>query len=477
MSRADKPCRCGAPVTYYRDFGRPCDERDVIRWKCGATSNYDAPGEPCPNRDERAARDETTQPPEAEDPEAMSQTTETEPTQEVVVYPEVSTLPAIKPLADAALEKLGLAVKVVERLKGYRQLVLSDLTDKKAATDLDEKRKEVKRFRVAWTNACKEGRADARAIADAWVKAEKTLVEDFEQIEGHLEKQVEAHTAELARLAKVAADALKAKIQARLDAMTAASIPADFVRASELSDEDWSDYLAKVIDAKAKLDAATVVADELTALGDECTPGEALQLDAEQIEHRLGVARKADHDRREAQRIKDEEAAAETARVEADRLKQVEADRLARVRLERGSLRLREMSLLGAPADLDALADLSDEAYAVALETAKQEKADREKKARDDADELERLRKASAPVISPEPVKPPTFEIVREPVLVVAPAVVEPAAPVTSAEVLAWFDGIRSAIQESPDNEPDTLAAIAKMLDVVREVEDAFLPF
>ena len=429
--------------------------------------------------------------------EPTETTTNEEPAPETVVYPEVSTLPAIKPLADKALEKLGLAVAVVEKLKGYRQLVLSDLTDKKAANDLDEKRKEVKRFRVAWTNACKEGRADARAIADAWVKAEKTLVEDFEQIEGHLEKQVEAHTAELARLAKVAADALKAKIQARLDAMTAAGIPADFVRATELSDEDWSDYLAKALDAKAKLDAATAIADELTSLGDECTPGEALQLDAEQAEHRLTVARKADHDRREAQRIKDEEAAAEAARVEAERVARVEADRLARVRLERGSLRLREMSLLGAPADLDTLADLSDEAYAVALETARQEKVDRDQRAADERQaqavrdaELARLQQQEADrkriaqedldrLVTPAPVvrAAPTFEIVREPVHVVAPAVVEPAAPVASAEVLAWFDGIRAAINAVPDSEADTRAAADKMLDIVKEVEDAFLPF
>jgi hypothetical protein len=43
--------------------------------------------------------------------------------------------------------------------------------------------------------------------------------------------------------------------------------------------------------------------------------------------------------------------------------------------------------------------------------------------------------------------------------------------------VLPWLNGIRTAIEASPDKEPDTLAAIAKMLDAVQEVEDAFLPF
>lgn len=217
--------------------------------------------------------------------------------------------------------------------------------------------------------------------------------------EAELRKERDDWDAEQARIAREAEQARQAKIQARLDAMSAAGIPVDLVRATELSDEAWTEYLGKALEAKAKLDAATKVAEELTALGDECTAGEALQLTDEQIEHRLAVARKADHDRKEAARIQREE------------------DEANRKRLETGALRVRELALLGAPADLDTLADMTPEAYAVALETATQDKADREKKARDDADELERLRKLAAPKVEPvaEVVHAPDPEILPEP--------------------------------------------------------------
>lgn len=389
---------CGAPLK----SSRVCSWGTLEIYTCGKTFD-DGPGTPCGNRDQRTTRDETTQPPEAEEPEAMqfqiepTKATATEAAVETVAYPEVSTLPAIKPLADKALERLGLAVAVVEKLKGYGKLVLSDLTDKKCANDLDEKRKEVKRFRVAWTNACKEGRAEASAIADAWVKAQKTLVEDFEKVEDHLERQVSAHTSEVARIAREAETARQAKIQTRLDAMSAAGIPVDLVRAAEMDDATWSDYLAAALDAKAKLDAATKIADELTALGDDCTAGEALQLTDEQAEHRLAVARKADHDLKEAARIKAEEEQAEKDRAAAE-------EKATRERLERGYRRGRELALLGSTGhEVEPLADMTEEAFAVALETARQEKADRdtkiaeERRIQDEKDaELARLKKAEA---------------------------------------------------------------------------------
>ena len=407
---------CGAPLK----SSRVCSWGTLEVYTCGKTFD-DGPGTPCGNRDQRTTRDETTQPPEAEEPEAVqfqidnidaiedelgeagmaerfaAHEADEAAAEDAVAYPEVSTLPAIKPLADAALERLGLAVAVVEKLKGYKQLVLSDLTDKKAANDLDEKRKEVKRFRVAWTNACKEGRAEANAIADAWVKAQKTLVEDFEQVEDHLERQVSAHTSEVARIAREAEQARQAKIQARLDAMSAAGIPVDLVRATELSDEAWTEYLGKALEAKAKLDAATKVAEELTALGDECTAGEVLQLTDEQIEHRLGVARKADHDRKEAARLKAEEEQAERDRIAAE-------EKAARERLERGYRRGRELALLGSTGhEVEPLADMTEEAFAVVLETARQEKADRdariaeERRVQEEKDaELARLKKDEA---------------------------------------------------------------------------------
>lgn len=215
--------------------------------------------------------------------------------------------------------------------------------------------------------------------------------------EAELRKERDDWDAEQARIAREAEQARQAKIQARLDAMSAAGIPVDLVRATELSDEAWTEYLGKALEAKAKLDAATKVAEELTALGDECTAGEVLQLTDEQIEHRLGVARKADHDRKEAARLKAEEEQAERDRIAAE-------EKAARERLERGYRRGRELALLGSTGhEVEPLADMTEEAFAVVLETARQEKADRdariaeERRVQEEKDaELARLKKDEA---------------------------------------------------------------------------------
>ena len=311
-------------------------------------------------------------------------------------YPEVSTLPAIKPLADAALERLGLAVAVVERLKGYGKLVLADLTDKKAANDLDEKRKEVKRFRVAWENACKEGRSEANAIADAWVKAQNSLSADFKSTEAHLAKQVEAFENEQERLRKIAEEERLEKIRLRVESVVSVGAPLDMGLVNTLDDEAWGAYIEELQASAQILETATRQADELTALGDPATPAEVLQMEAHEIEHRLSVARKADHDRKEAARIQEEEEEAERQRVAAQ-------EKAARVRLETGAQRMRDLAMLGSVVDLDAVADMTPDAFEVALATATQEKADRDAAAakaaqeqRERDEELARMRQAEA---------------------------------------------------------------------------------
>lgn len=223
--------------------------------------------------------------------------------------------------------------------------------------------------------------------------------------EAELRKERDDWDAEQARIAREAEQARQAKIQGRLDAMSAAGIPVDLVRATELSDEAWTEYLGKALEAKAKLDVATKVAEELTALGDTCTPAEALQLTDDQIEHRLAVARKADHDRKEAARIKAEEEAAEAKR-------KADEEKAARERLERGYRRGRELALLGSTGhEVEPLADMTEEAFAVVLETARQEKADRdariaeERRIQDEKDaELARMKKAEADRLEAERV-------------------------------------------------------------------------
>lgn len=322
--------------------------------------------------------------------------------------PEVTTLPAIKPRAENALKRIGLAIATVTRLLSYKDLVLADLTDKKAAKEIDARRLEVKRARVAWERECEDGREESNAISKGWTTAQKVLADPFKEVEKHLAEQVEAHEREMARIAREAEQARQEKIQSRLNAMVAAGLRPEIGPATTLEDDAWGIYLGDAIAAKeaqerrdaeiqAAISAAKAVADELTALGDECTLGEAMGLTGEQRQHRLETARRDDHARKEAQRIKDEEAATERQRI-------AEADKAARERLERGYRRGRELAMLGSIGlDAEALADLTEEAFQVALETARQEKADRderiaeERRQQDERDaELARLRKAEA---------------------------------------------------------------------------------
>jgi hypothetical protein len=457
MSLPTTPCpTCGAPVDAARSMDRS-GGRTITVWTCGATNPYDGPGRDCPNRDERTTRDETTQPPEAEEPEAMSHTTETAPlaTVEEEKFPEVATLPAVKAKTTEALKKLGLALAVVEKLKSYAGLVITDPSDKKASTDADEKRREVKRYRTAWINACKEGRADANAEADAWVKASKTLAEEFEKIEDHLEKEAKRHDdwkAEQARLAEVAR---RERLATRSTEIAALGMQvADHIAPIEAKEADeWAEYLAVLTEKARREREARDRAARLTEIGDECSPEEAGELTEEQYTYRLQVAQQAQREREETARIKREDDArdAETRR------------------------RFDLLTNLGQPVTMERCASALPEEFEEALGAARRRVAD-----------ALALQQAAAKV--PEPVvERPTPSFAIDPI---APAVVDAiqatesqeiedalAAPTPSAQVVAWFAGIRAAIEASPDKGSDTLAAIAKMLDAVQEVEDAFLPF
>lgn len=440
----------------------------------------------------------TTQPPETEEPEAMSETIET--TTPVTTKPSQEQEVAAWSKTDAELRAIVEATKGVTikdhvggEKKGREAVHSALMSLVKPRTALDARKAELKRPALDLCNLIESEYKRLLAITAPREMELRKERDDWDAAQA----KIEADRKEAER------KAAHEKLQSRLNAMVAAGLPPEIGPATTLDDDAWGLFLGNAIEAKeakdredarihAELDAAKAVADELTLMGDECTLEEAMALDDEQRTHRLTVARKADHDRREAQRIKDEEAAAERARVAAK-------EKADRERLERGSLRLREMSMLGAPADLDALADLTDEAYAVALETARQDKAERDRIAaeertrqavrdselarlqqeaadrqRRDAEALERL---AIPLTDPGPVKAPTLEIVPETAPVTAPVVLEAAVAVTSAEVLAWFDGIRAAINATPDSEADTRAAADKMLATVEEVYADFLPF
>ncbi len=286
-------------------------------------------------------------------------------------------------------------------------------------TPIEKRRTELKRPILDLGNLVD---AEAKRLTAIITPRENELRADRDAYDREQER-IENEKKEAARLAA------QKRVQDRLDALASAGLPPAIGPATDLDDAAWAEYLDKEMDAKALRDAAVEVSTELTALGDPCTVDEALALTIEQGLHRLEVARKANSDRREAQRIKDEEAARvaeleriEAERIEAERKAQAEAERVereriaaeeraARERLERGAQRMRELALLGSSEDLDILADMTDEAWSTALAVATQDKDDRDRiaaeerrKADEQARELARMQQAEADRLEAERV-------------------------------------------------------------------------
>lgn len=286
------------------------------------------------------------------------------------------TLPAVLTSAQVTEREL-------RRLETYRGELLADVTDAKAAKALDAKRIEVKKARTTAARICKEQREDAVRIQKEWIAIEKGVAERLAPVETHLEAEAARHDAWKAEEAKKAEAARLDKIRQRVEQTVAAGIPLNMADVETIDAEAWDAHIAQAVRAKEIRDQAEAIASELSALGDPCTTDEALALTIHQAEHRLTVARKADHDRREAERIKaEEEAEAQRVAVEAEKAERERVaaqERAARERLERGAQRMRELSLLGTSEELDILADMTDEAWLMALSVATQDKKDRDR--------------------------------------------------------------------------------------------------
>lgn len=361
-------------------------------FKCGRIVD-DGPGYRCRNADERASRDEATQPPqddfqEGETGEAgMAENFAAHEADELVAEEIVAeTLPAVLTAAQVTEREL-------RRLEKYRGEILDDVTDPKAAKAIDAKRLEVKRARTTATRICKEQREEAIKVQKGWVAVERGVAERLQPIEDHLEREANRHSEWKAEQDRKAEAARILRIKTRVEQVVAVGAPLNMADVETMSEEAWTEHIDAIAAAVAVKAKAKAIADELTALGDECFAEEAEALTDEQAEHRLNVARKADSDSKEAARIKAEEEAEakrkSDAEAQAKRDEQVAQERNARERLERGANRMRELALLGSPADMEVLADMTDEAYAVAVTSATEDK-----RHRDTLDEQERQRQA-----------------------------------------------------------------------------------
>jgi hypothetical protein len=190
------------------------------------------------------------------------------------------------------------------------------------------------------------------------VKAE--LARPLLEVENRLRTDRDAYDAEQARIAKEAADAKRKETEARLATMARYGIAPNIVLADSATADEWA---AKVAgweeDAQIKR-AAEALAATLTALGDTCDWAEALHLTEEQAKHRVAVAKKADHDRKEAERLRLEEEAAEAARKAKD-------ESLERIRLEKVARRVRDLADLGMFVAFDDVSAMSEDEYGDAV--------------------------------------------------------------------------------------------------------------
>ena len=211
--------------------------------------------------------------------------------------------------------------------------------------------------------------------------------------EDRLRKDRDAYDAEQERLKALAAEAAKAKRQQRINESVAVGIVPNLDEIDNSTDEEWNELIANATAAHEARQRAISISSTLSVLGDTCTEEEAAILTDEQAEHRTAVARKAQHDRDEAERLRIEaEAEAERKRI-AD---QAEADRLERVRLESVAQRVRTLAGMGGEysfADVEAMDDDAFGAAKIALQDAADRREEQRKR---EALGIERARMLSA---------------------------------------------------------------------------------
>lgn len=237
------------------------------------------------------------------------------------------------------------------------------------------------RRRCAIDNREKELLEIPKKITEQIKRTAADLAAPLLAAEDRLRKDRDAYDAEQTRIAKEAADAKRAETESRLATMAKYGIAPNIVLADSATADEWAAQVAGWEEDAQIRRAAESLAATLTALGDPCDWTEALHLTEEQTKHRVAVAQKADHDRKEAARIKAEEEAAAEA-------KKAEDDRLERVRLERVAMRVRELSELGIFEPFEAVEAMSDEVYSAALTRAVEAREQKEQEERDRKDAL-----------------------------------------------------------------------------------------
>ena len=363
------PCpTCGAPLKSRHVYGSYTHEI----WACGAESD-DGPGKRCPYA-------KSPEPVQNDDPSS-------ETMEEVAIEPETvtptETLPAVLTAAEITEARL-------QEIESWGKYVVSDPSDKDGAKRAGEVRRRAKAVRTEAARICNAERDEAKRQNQWWLDLRNAVVARIEPVEAHLQAIEDDHARIVTEAKRKADEAAQAKMQGRLNEMAALGLPPDLIRAQHATDTEWDAWIEMQREIVTTTRAAQARADELTALGDECTLAEALELTTEQSDHRLEVARKAKHDRDEADRLR---AEAETKKKAEQAERERQERETARKRLELGSQRLHMLLLLGlVDPTQDQLADLSEESFERIRLIAVEAKANRDRLAKEQAEELARLR-------------------------------------------------------------------------------------
>lgn len=269
-----------------------------------------------------------------------------------------------------------IAEHIQELAQRYMPLAVQGVSDKKGLEVVHAARMEMRNLRVSIEKRRKELKADSLEYGKKVDEAAKALTKLIEPIESHLEKEEAIVEREKERLRREEEVKRQAKLQQRLDQLTAVGAMRHPSVVEILTDEEFADTLEN----------CTREFEEKQAR--EAAEAEQRRQEQERLElERAELARikaKQEEELAEARRQEEERLSAEREALEIERRKQAEEQ--ARVDAERARLDAEKQRLADEEAERQRQIEL-EKAKAEAAERAKREA---EERARTEAEEAQR---------------------------------------------------------------------------------------
>ena len=261
---------------------------------------------------------------------------------------------------------------IAELRETYMGLAIAGPEDRKGYLAVSEARKDVKARRVKVEHARKALKEDALAYGRLVDGEAKRITAMLEPIEQHLQGQEDGYEASREAIKRKEAEAKKARLQARTDAVQAVGAVVSLAVLEALTDEQFAAELATATKAHAERKAAE----------------EAARVERERQEAEARKQREAEEARLTAER----------AKLEADRKAQEELARIEREKIEAERRKADEAAAAERAKQAEFARKLEEERRKIAEERQRieREEFERQAKARAEAearDKLERERK------------------------------------------------------------------------------------